>query len=464
MKRSGSIRHQPLSQRAAALVSVGVVVALVGSGCTGSGKPETSERGSGCVKKVGEDGETLGGCLPIASSSKRVDLRTPRFSDPTEVTNPLHPTGTVTQTIYGGQVDGKPFRTEVTVLRERKTITWQGNRIAALTSQYFALSDGRIVEVALDWYAQADDGSVWYLGEDVFNYEDGVVQDTEGTWIAGDKAPAAMIMPEHPQQGDVYRPENAPPLVFEEVTVASTGETVSGPSGPIKGAIVVDELHLDGSHERKTFAPGYGEFATGDPDGDLEAVSLALPTDAVSAPVPEELDTLAETIRRTADAVSARDWAAATTAAKAVNLAWAEFQPSDVPLELLRKQTGRDIDALADAVAKRDADQARNAALRVAQNELDVRSRHQPVTTTDLARMRLWARQAVIDAAAKDAGAVAGDAESLKWTFDRVRDTVSDADAVDARLAELRTAVENEDLAAAATVAKRLSGLLSQTG
>jgi hypothetical protein len=92
---------------------------------------------------------------------------------------------------------------------------------------------------------------------------------------------------------------------------------------------------------------------------------------------------------------------------------------------------------------------------------LDLRSRYQPVTSTDLARMGLWARQAVIDAVARDAGAVAGDAESLKWTFDRVRDTVGDADAVDARLAELRAAVENKDLAAAATVPQRLSGLLS---
>lgn len=36
--------------------------------------------------------------------------------------------------------------------------------------------------------------------------------------------------------------------------------------------------------------------------------------------------------------------------------------------------------------------------------ELDLRSRHQPVTSTDLAPDEMWARQVVIDAAAKDAG------------------------------------------------------------
>jgi len=54
--------------------------------------------------------------------------------------------------------------------------------------------DGRIHEVALDSYAQADDGAVWLFGEDVFRYEDGVVLDKEGTWYAGKDGPPAMIM------------------------------------------------------------------------------------------------------------------------------------------------------------------------------------------------------------------------------------------------------------------------------
>jgi hypothetical protein len=89
--------------------------------------------------------------------------------------------------------------------------------------QYVAYSGGRILEVALDWYAQADDGSVWYFGEDVFNYEDGVVADTHGTWLAGRDGPPGMIMPANPAGDQVYRPENIPGLVFEEVTVKSTG-------------------------------------------------------------------------------------------------------------------------------------------------------------------------------------------------------------------------------------------------
>src|SRR3712207_7251147 len=56
------------------------------------------------------------------------------------------------------------------------------------------------------------------------NYEDGVVADTHGTWLAGRDGPPGMIMPADPSPGQVYRPENIPDLVFEEVTVKRSEE------------------------------------------------------------------------------------------------------------------------------------------------------------------------------------------------------------------------------------------------
>ena len=73
-------------------------------------------------------------------------------------------------------------------------------------SQYVAFLDGRIHEVAYDLYAQDDDGAVWYFGEDVFNFGDGVITDTHGTWLAGRVGPAAMIMPAEPKVGDDIGP------------------------------------------------------------------------------------------------------------------------------------------------------------------------------------------------------------------------------------------------------------------
>ena len=339
-----------------------------------------------CVKVVEESGQTTDECLPVAPDSQRVDLVTPTFSKPTPITNPLHPTSEVKQVIMGGQVDDKPFRTEVTLLPGTRPIPWRGKSVDTAIVQYVAYLDGRIHEVAMDSYAQADDGSVWYFGEDVSNYEDGKVADTEGTWVASDKTPAAMIMPAKPAVGDVYRAENAPGVVFEQVRVEKIDQSVHGPSGEISGAIEVMELHMDGTTEGKVFAPGYGEFSTGTPGGELEAVSLASPTDSRQGPVPAELGALSGTVAGVFDAVTTANRDRAEQASTAFGQAWDGALTKGIPPQM-KSQMNRDIDALKSAVGEGDWRAAESAALRVSQNELDLRLLYQPVIDVDLARL-----------------------------------------------------------------------------
>jgi hypothetical protein len=200
----------------------------------------------------------------------------PTFSDPTNVTNPLFPVSKQDSILMVGRVDGKPFRTEVTLLPETRIIEWQDQRIEMLVSQYTAYLGGRIQEVVGDLYAQADDGSVWYFGVDVADFEDGAIVTKEGTWIVGKDGPPAMIVPADPKVGDAYR------------TVKRVGKTLEGPLGSVKGGLVAQELHMDGKTEGKIFAPGYGEFYTSD-GSDVEALALAVPTDALPGPLPDEL-------------------------------------------------------------------------------------------------------------------------------------------------------------------------------
>ncbi len=152
------------------------------------------------------------GDVPLAPDSARRDLTAAPFSDPTAVTNPLFPIAELDSAILNGRVDGQVFHTETTLLPFSRIIEWTpGQCVRVLVSQYTAFLDGRLTETAIDLYAQADDGSVWYLGEDVFDYDpQGRVTTTEGTWHAGTEGPAAMIMPSDPQVGDVNRPENIP--------------------------------------------------------------------------------------------------------------------------------------------------------------------------------------------------------------------------------------------------------------
>ena len=194
----------------------------------------------------------------------------------------MFPIAELDSAILNGRVDGKPFYTETTLLPFTRLIEWTpGQCVRVLVSQYMAFLDGKLQETAIDLYAQADDGSVWYLGEDVFDYDAaGRIVTTEGTWHAGTEGPAAMIMPSDPQVGDAHRPENIPGNVFEEVTITKVDQTFDGPSGPISGGIVGTETHQDGTLSDKFFAPGYGEFLSTD-GPDVEAMALASPTDSL---------------------------------------------------------------------------------------------------------------------------------------------------------------------------------------
>jgi hypothetical protein len=400
--------------------------------------------------------------LPLASG--RVDLVAPPFSRPTEISNPLFPISELHSTVLNGIVEDKPFRTETTLLPTTAVLEWShGQCVRVLVSQYVAYLGGRIEEVALDHYAQADDGSVWYLGENVFNYADGEIADLEGTWLAGSEGPAAMIMPAHPKVGDTYRSENIAGLVFEEVTVKAVDQTVEGPRGSVDGAIEVRELHDDGSTEDKLFAPGYGEFFTGG-GGDVEAMALAVPTDAVPGGVPADLRTVVGSAQAAYDSAGHGRWQQAARSAAAVQPAWERHRAvAHVPPRLV-SPTNRAVSSLSRSVAARNGRDGQQAAFAVEQAGLDLQLQYRPVTEIDLLRLDLWLRRLLVDARARDSGAVRGDVATAEWIRDRVVRALGPAELtrVDTLLGELRTNAGDEDFEAAAATANELRSRLSR--
>ena len=77
----------------------------------------------------------------LAPDAKRVDLVLPTFSDPTEITNPLFPVSRQESVLFVGHVDGKPFRTEVTLLPQTRIGELEGMQVETAVSQYFAYLD-----------------------------------------------------------------------------------------------------------------------------------------------------------------------------------------------------------------------------------------------------------------------------------------------------------------------------------
>ncbi len=400
------------------------------------------------------------GCLPTAPAESRVDLEEPVFSNPAAVTNPLFPISEQERLIQFGVDEGETLRIESSLMPETRRIDWSGQEIDAAVSQVVAYAGGRILEVTYDFYAQDDEGNVWYFGEDVLNYEDGEVADTDGTWLAGEDGPPGMILPANPAVGDIFRPENIPGLVFEEVTVAATDVTVQGPRGPVSGAIETSELLEDGSSETKYFAPGYGEFSA---LGGTEyvTVALGLPVDAIGGAAPLELTALADVAAGIATDAPGEDWDEIGANAALLETVWAVHRAGDVP-PVLAIQMNDAVEGLLEAVEDEDPVETQQAALSVARATLDLQLPYAELLQADIDALHLWTVQLGYDAGTGESGNVAGDVAAIEAVWDRIDSTIP-ADAagqIGDVLADLRAAADDEDLAAAAELATDLDALL----
>ena len=386
------------------------------------------------------------GCAP---DSDRVDLQRPSFTHPTSITNPLFPISALGSVVLLGKVDGKPFRSETTLLPKTATVDWDGQRIEVVLSQYVAYLDGRIQEIALDRYAQADDGSVWYLGEDVFDYADGSIAVSEGTWLAGRDGPPAMIMPAHPRPGQVFRAENITGVVFEELRVRDVDVTVEGPSGKVPGAVTMDELHVDGvTVSGKTFAPGYGEFLTLDKP-DVEALAIAHGTDRRPGPTPAPITHLVTAAWGFLEQIRLEDWEAAARGAALVRADCGALQDATLP-PLVLDQLDVAVHDLQRATTAKDPDIAADAAIRVAQSALDLELLTRAPVAVDIERVHLHAQALRVAAAAGDKPGVDAEVAVLGWLADRVGGHLRAADQaeLEGRLRELRLSPNPADTAA----------------
>ena len=66
--------------------------------------------------------------------------------------------------------EGKRLKVVVTATSETKRIA---NGVTARVVRDTVTEDGELIEDTFDWYAQDDEGNVWYLGEDTAEFENG---------------------------------------------------------------------------------------------------------------------------------------------------------------------------------------------------------------------------------------------------------------------------------------------------
>jgi hypothetical protein len=195
----------------------------------------------------------------------------PVFSNPLAITNSYNP-------FVPGRI--KHFRTQQghtdaealdVYLHTTRTFAWSGTMVPCRILEEHAFEDGELVEISRNYFAQADDGTVYYFGEVVDNYEDGSIANHDGSWlVGGPTAPSdpaevanapdpAVFMPGNPEVGDVFKPEDLFPFVDESDEVVKVGRTVRVPAGHFRNCIEIRETTmLSDSVETKWYAPGVG--------------------------------------------------------------------------------------------------------------------------------------------------------------------------------------------------------------
>ena len=148
------------------------------------------------------------------------------------------------------------IRVESTVLEETDTIA--GVEVTVVQVMDFEYDE--LVESTLDHYAQHKDGTVYYMGERVDDYEDGEVVGHGGQWIAGeDGAQAGIFMPADPQVGDEFEQERAPGVAEDQSTIIAVDESVETPAESFSGCVKTEDFDpIGGGKETKFYCPEVG--------------------------------------------------------------------------------------------------------------------------------------------------------------------------------------------------------------
>jgi hypothetical protein len=174
------------------------------------------------------------------------------------VDNPYWPLMPGSTWRYEGETDGTPEVVTVEVLSETKEIMG----ITCVVVRDEVTSDGETVELTFDWYAQDDEGNVWYFGEDSKEYEGGAVVGSGGSWEAGvDGAQPGIVMPAHPAEvSGTYRQEYYAGEAEDLARVIETGASVEVAFGSFDDVLVTEEwTPLEPEiKEHKSYAFGIG--------------------------------------------------------------------------------------------------------------------------------------------------------------------------------------------------------------
>jgi len=150
----------------------------------------------------------------------------------------------------------------ITTLDETETVAGVETRVV----EEFESTDGNVIEISRNFFAQAADGTVCYFGEDVDIYDgSGNVTSHSGAWRASEDGNLpGVFMPPSLEVGQAFQQEIAPGIAEDQSKVIALGERTEVPAGTFEDtATLRDGSPLDGSTGEKVYARGVGLIVDG---------------------------------------------------------------------------------------------------------------------------------------------------------------------------------------------------------
>jgi len=103
--------------------------------------------------------------------------------------------------------------------------------------------NNELIEDTRDYIAQDKEGNVWYFGENVDNYVDGILTDHHGAWIGGiDGAKPGIWMKANPKVGDEYKQEYYKGEAEDMGRIEALNVNVVTPAGTFSDCIKIFEF------------------------------------------------------------------------------------------------------------------------------------------------------------------------------------------------------------------------------
>lgn len=223
---------------------------------------------SGCLLLAG-CGSGAATSPDVAGATTSTTAPTPTFSNPGLIDNRYLPlTRSTACVLKGHDVDGVKEKTVRTVLKRTKTFTVGGQVVPTVVVRDDAYAAGELVESTQDYFAQADDGTVYYFGEAVRNIQNGRVVNTNGTWLYGRNTDRlGVAMPPEPQLGQQWHVEDVPGVTTESDRVEETGVRTKVSRWGVRADVIrISEfIQPEGEVEWKLYASGIGVVAEYEP-------------------------------------------------------------------------------------------------------------------------------------------------------------------------------------------------------